>query len=250
MNEDLKKDFIKEVRAAARSRFTVDVFADIVRALAIAIEVGTRLDSVEELEREYAQIKDRYEADEFEHFYRANAIVMNALERAREDFLGHALEELGASNTRNGQFLTPVCVSRLMARMMCPDVEYTPGKIIRLSDPSCGSSVLLIEGAEALIAKGVRQGDLFLVAGDIDNRACDISYIQLALLGYAAVVQHMDALAMKRISHDRFTPAYYLHGVNFRLPRAVSACGSANSQEAARGSRPQYQQLDLFGSVA
>lgn len=70
------------------------------------------------------------------------------------------------------------------------------------------------------------------------------------LLGYAAVVQHMDALAMKRISHDRFTPAYYLHGVNFRLPRAVSACGSANSQEAARGSRPQYQQLDLFGSVA
>jgi hypothetical protein len=53
-----------------------------------------------------------------------------------------------------------------------------------------------------------------------------------------------------RISHDRFTPAYYLHGVNFRLPRAVSACSGANSREAARGSRPQYQQLDLFGSVA
>jgi hypothetical protein len=32
-----------------------------------------------------------------------------------------------------------------------------------------------------------------------DVRACDISYIQLSLLGYAAVVQHMDALAMRRV---------------------------------------------------
>jgi len=52
------------------------------------------------------------------------------------------------------------------------------------------------------------------------------------------------------VARERFTPCYYLHGVNFRLPRAVSACGPANSQEAARGSRPQYQQLDLFGAVA
>ena len=248
MNDDLKKDFIKEVHAAARSRYTVDVFADMVRAMAIAIEVTTRLGSVDALEAEYAQIKARYEADEFEHFYRAFAIVMKALEHAREDFLGHALEELGAANTRNGQFLTPVCVSRFMARVMCPSVEYTPGKIISLSDPSCGSSVLLIEGAEALIGNGVRQGDLFLVAGDIDHRACDISYVQLSLLGYAACVQHMDALAVKRYAPDRYTPGYYLHGVNFRRPRVASA---ANSQEAARGSQSKtYQQLDLFGAVA
>ena len=38
MNDDLKKDFIKEVQAAARSRFAVDVFADMVRAWALAIE--------------------------------------------------------------------------------------------------------------------------------------------------------------------------------------------------------------------
>ena len=33
-NADLKRDFIKEVHAAARSRYTVDVFADMVRAMA------------------------------------------------------------------------------------------------------------------------------------------------------------------------------------------------------------------------
>ena len=216
---DLKQDFIKEVHAASRSRYAVDVFADMVRMMAIALEspftLGERKKSLED---EYAQIKDRYEPNEFAHFPRALAITYMALERRREDFLGHALEELGAANTRNGQFLTPVCVSRLMAQVGLQGLERNEGEIIRLSDPSCGSSVLLIEGAEKLLADGIPQRDILLIAGDIDGRACDISYVQLALLGYAAVVQHADALAMRRISPDRFTPGWYLHGMPMRRP--------------------------------
>ena len=215
--DDLKKEFIKEVTAAARSRFVVDVFADMARTWALAIESPLALgERHEELEKEYAQIKGRYTEEEFSHFPIALAMVLMALQERREDFLGHALEALGAANTRNGQFLTPVCVSRFMAKIGCQGIEYTPGKIISLSDPSCGSSVLLIEGAEKLLADGVSQADILIQAGDIDGRACDISYVQLSLLGYAAVVQHMDALAMRRISPDRFTPGYYLHCMPMR----------------------------------
>jgi hypothetical protein len=215
--DDLKKDFIKEVTAAARSRFVVDVFADMVLAIAIAIESPLSLCGRHaELEKEYAQIRERYTEEEFSHFPIAFALVQMALEKHREDFLGHALEELGAANTRNGQFLTPVCVSRMMAAVNCRGIDYTPGQIISLSDPSCGSSVLLIEGSEAMLADGVNQADILVLAGDIDHRACDISYVQLSLLGYAAVVQHMDALAGKRYSPDRFTPGYYLHCMPMR----------------------------------
>lgn len=214
---DLKKDFIKEVTSAARSRFVVDVFADMARTWALAIESPLSLAGRHKaVEDEYAQIRSRYTEEEFSHFPIAFAMVQMALQERREDFLGHALEELGAANTRNGQFLTPVCVSRMMAGVGCQGIEYTPGKIISLSDPSCGSSVLLIEGAEKLLADGVSQADILVLAGDIDGRACDISYVQLSLLGYAAVVQHMDALAMRRISPDRFTPGYYLHCMPMR----------------------------------
>lgn len=220
--EDLKKEFIKEVTAAARSRFVSAVFADMVRAMAICFEAPLALgERHEELEKEYAQIKGRYTEDEFVHFPIALAMMQMALERHREDFLGHALEALGAANTRNGQFLTPVCVSRLMAACGCRGIEYKPGEVIRLSDPSCGSSVLLIEGAEKLLADGVRQSDLVLVAGDIDGRACDISYVQLSLLGYAAFVQHMDALAQRRLSPDRYTPGWYLHSMPMRGVKAA-----------------------------
>ena len=216
-NEELKKLFIKEVHAAARGRYAVEVFADMVRAMAICFEAPLALgERHEELEKEYAQIKGRYTEDEFVHFPIALAMVQMALERHREDFLGHALENLGAANTHNGQFLTPVCVSRMMAAVNCRGLDYTPGKIISIYDPSCGSSVLLIEGAEKLLADGVSQADILVLAGDIDHRACDISYVQLSLLGYAAVVQHMDALSQRRISPDRFTPGYYLHCMPMR----------------------------------
>jgi hypothetical protein len=215
--DDLKKLFIGEVHAAARARYAVEVFADMVRTMALALESPLTLgERRKAIEAEYAQIKGRYTEDEFVHFPIALAMVQMALERHREDFLGHALEELGAANTRNGQFLTPVCVSRMMAAVNCRGLDYTPGKIISISDPSCGSSVLLIEGAEAMIADGVNQADILVLAGDIDGRACDISYVQLSLLGYAAVVQHMDALAQRRISPDRFTPGYYLHCMPMR----------------------------------
>lgn len=216
---ELKAEFLKAVEAASRHRFAVEVFADMVRAMAISIESPVVLgERHEQLEAEYEQIKGRYEPAEFKNFPRAFAMVFAALEEKREDFLGHALEHLGASNTRNGQFLTPVCVARLMARVngQVPE-DYKAGQIVKLSDPACGSSVLLIEGAEELVRSGVRQGDILVYAGDIDSRACDISYVQLSLLGYAAVIQHADALAAKRISPDRFTPGYYLHSMPMRL---------------------------------
>lgn len=220
---DLKAEFIKEVTAAAGHRHVAEVFADMVRAMAISIESPMSFDSRRKaLEDEYATIKGRYSPDEFVHFPRAFGVVALALEEKREDFLGHALEHLGASNTRNGQFLTPVCVSRFMAKVNCsqkPD-DYQPGKIVKINDPACGSSVLLIEGAEALHQAGVRADDILVTAGDIDGRACDISYVQLSLLGYAAVVQHMDALAMKRLGPDRYTPGYFLASMPMRRKAA------------------------------
>ena len=64
-NEELKKLFIKEVHEAARARYAVDVFADMVRAMAICFEAPLALgERHEELEKEYAQIKGRYTEDE------------------------------------------------------------------------------------------------------------------------------------------------------------------------------------------
>ena len=246
--DNLKRDFCKCVERAAGHRRQQEAFADMVRAMALSIEATTVVhnDTRADIEREYAEIRARYSADEFAEFPKALALTVAALEAAREDFLGHALEALGASNTKNGQFLTPVCVSRMMAACLYPEVDgYAPGQIVKLNDPACGTSVLLIEGAERLISQGVRQGDLLVIAGDIDLRACDASYVQLSLLGYPAIVQHADALAMKRLSRDRYTPGYFLHC--FPMRRGTFAASDAE-QAPAPASCGKPMQMELFAS--
>ena len=247
--DNLKREFCKCVERAARHRRQSEVFADMVRAMSIAIEGVTLVlgDAHAEMEREYAEIRARYTADEFAEFPKALALTVAALEAAREDFLGHALEALGASNTHNGQFLTPVCVSRMMAACLYPSLDnYTPGQIVKLNDPACGTSVLLIEGAERLISQGVRQGDLLVIAGDIDLRACDASYVQLSLLGYPAIVQHADALAMKRLSRDRYTPGYFLHCFPMRRGTFASDADADAEEPKPTTSCGKPMQMELF----
>lgn len=220
MLNERHKEFIKLIEGAARSRSIVDVFGDAVHFMAQALWKPCIINKAEadEVEADWQRTRDRYTDAEYENICKAFAVVTEALEHSRTEFLGIVLEEIGASNTRNGQFLTPECVARMMAKCLTPNVAEThkAGEIITLSDPASGASVLLIEQAEQLRESGIPQSDIFVIAGDIDSRACDMSYIELSLLGYAAKVEHMDALAMKEYSKPRYTIGYFMHGLPMR----------------------------------
>ncbi len=216
MIDDVQKRFLDEVTAAAGHRHLVDTFTDIVGMMADAIWSPFSGALRDEVEKHWQSLRDHFTADEYQHVLAAFAMLMEAYEEKRRDFLGGAFEEIGATNSRNGQFFTPASVSRLMGRVNCDKLDYTPGKFVKLHDPCTGAGVLVIEQAECLLEAHVRQGDLLIDTGDIDRRACDMSYVQFSLLGYAAVVRHMDALSRKVISPDRYTPGWFLHCVPMR----------------------------------
>ena len=213
---DYRKEFIKELSQMAYRRNIVEVFGDVVGMMAASMWKVTLLNG-DEAEKLYADYARRYTKDELAHLPKMLGIIVNALEEKRESFLGPVLEEIGAANKNNGQFLTPASVANMMARVNAADVEYTPGKVIRVSDPACGAGVTLIANGEALLhERHVAQSDIYLIGGDIDGRACDITYIELTLLGYAARVDHMDALSMKVLSPSRYTLGYFLHSMPMR----------------------------------
>lgn len=213
---DYRKEFIRELEQMAQRHMIVDVFGDVVGMMAAEVWSATLLKRAEAV-KEFNAYSGRYTKEEMAHFAKMEAIVIGALEAKRESFLGPVLEEIGASNMRNGQFLTPASVANMMARVNVADVEYTPGKVIRVSDPACGAGVMLIANGEALIQeRHVAQCDILLIGGDIDKRACDMTYIELTLLGYAARVDHMDALANKVLSPTRWTLGYFLHRMPMR----------------------------------
>ena len=213
---DYRKEFIKELSQMAYRRNIVEVFGDVVGMMAASMWKATLLNG-DEAEKLYADYARRYTKDELAHLPKMLGIIVNALEWRRESFLGPVLEAIGASNKNNGQFLTPASVANMMARVNAADVEYTPGKVIRVNDPACGAGVTLIANGEALLhERHVAQSDIYLIGGDIDGRACDITYIELTLLGYAARVDHMDALSMQVLSPSRYTLGFYLHSMPMR----------------------------------
>ena len=219
MLNEYHRRFLKEIESAATSRFVNDVFSDAVHMMACSLWSPLAPDR-KSVETDFSATRKKYNDKEFEHIQKSFGIVMEALEARREEFLGTILEHLNANAKGFGQFLTPKPVAHMMGRMSIDGIKYEPGKILTITDPACGASVLMIEQAEILMQElKVRQGDIFIMVGDIDRRAVDMSYIELSLLGYAACVEHMDAQMMKRFSEPRYTVGYFLHCMPMRLPR-------------------------------
>ena len=239
MLNERHKEFIRLIDGAARYRSVVDVFGDAVHLMAQALWKPCIFNKAEadEVEADWQRTRDRYTDDEYQNICKAFAVVAEALEHSRTEFLGIVLEHIGASNTRNGQFLTPECVARMMAKCLTTNVAEThkDGEIIPISDSACGASVLLIEQAEQLRESGIPQSDIFVIAGDIDQRACDMSYIELAMLGYAAKVEHNDALSMTEYSKPRYTIGYFMHCFPMRgVVHGTLPAKRANSPVEAR----------------
>lgn len=216
--EEHIKAFMKELTAANDGhRMILDTFSDFCRMAALSLESPfTMGETKKEIEAEYERTIAKYGS--VAPFARMMAVLIEALHDKREEFLGAVHEQIGAANVRNGQFFTPNSVATVMARVLTDGLldGHKAGHIIRINDPACGASVTLIAQAEELIRRGVRQGDILIDAGDVDIRACDMSYAELSLLGYAAIVRHENALSRQIISRPRFTPGYFLHRMPMR----------------------------------
>lgn len=214
---DRKKEFIRLINGAARRTSVMDAFGDAVHLMALSLWAPLAPNRAA-VEADYGATRRKYADGDLDAFARALKLVVEELEETRKEFLGAILERIGAANKAGGQFLTPRAVGAAMALAEADECArgHVPGEVIRIGDMACGASVLLVEMAERLIACGVPQRDILVIAGDVDQRACDMSYVELTLLGYAAKVEHRDALAASDYSPPRYTAGYFLHSMPLR----------------------------------
>ncbi len=218
LKNERAKEFVKLLEQATGAYSLYNVMHDACRAMAIAIHNRFEMDKekFDAYEREYLDIERKY-GEKFDRVKEAFGVVVFALEEKREDFLGAIMSEIGTTEPGFGQFLTPTHVARLMARINGVPDGYEPGQIIKVNDPACGASVLLIESAEAMMAEGVRQSDLLLFAEDLEDLSFSVSYVQLSLLGYAVRVTRMDSLSGQVFDGPWYTPGYFIHAMPMRL---------------------------------
>lgn len=92
-----------------------------------------------------------------------------------------------------GEFYTPPAAARFMGRWALGGYRQGDGTF-RVYEPSCGSGVLVLEVARAMVEEGHDLSHLAVEAWDVNRLACDLAFINLTTWSVPALVVCGDAL--------------------------------------------------------
>nr|DAS78395.1 MAG TPA: type I restriction-modification system methyltransferase [Caudoviricetes sp.] len=200
-----------------------------------AISCSQQLDFRKEREERYLATAGKYGSEEMENFSRLFALVMDGYEQNREqDMLGSIYMKLNLGSHWTGQFFTPYGVCQNMSGISTAEAVKQIQKkgYVTMLDSASGAGAILIATANSiqrsLAAGGSHlnlQDHVLAVAQDLSENTALICYIQLSLLGIAAIVYigdsleepyRFDPLCTPPADNIWFTPMYFSNVWNWR----------------------------------
>lgn len=228
--DELRKEILGIFESLRYKRDLWSVYSDFLEMTAIAVSNSAERIAMpgrfEEREKRYLSLAKTYKRDELMKFSEVFALFVklqdyNLQSQGAKDILGGLLMELGLGDKWGGQFFTPDHVANLMAKMSYTEEDFkkdiSKRGFVYASDPAVGGGVTMIGLVNAMLDGGCNpQRELLIECGDLDKRACFMTYIQLATLGIPAIVKNQDAITGK-VFDVWFTPAFYLGGWQFKL---------------------------------
>lgn len=206
MNKNNKIKRITEIiNDLGRKYSRSEIFADWVKMMALSIVNSTcfyKDSTYEKREKEYLAIAKKYDEETFSCFSEMFALLVIAMEKEMKDILGEIYMNLGLGKKGSGQVFTPFHVAGLMANLMLTE-DISPKKPYTMSEPTCGSGVMVIVLAKIMKERGINYIQcLRVVAQDIDWTAVYMTFVQLSLYGIDAVVIQGDALDQKSAEYS------------------------------------------------
>lgn len=216
--EEAKKAFIKTIDAISNRYTPQQVFTDFVTMAAMSI--SNAVDFNQEREKKYLDLIRGYEPDEQARFPELLAIATEGFESQFGDFLGECFEELGASNSKTGQFFTPYNIASVCGQITfdkkAVDSAIAEKGYVGINEPAAGGGAMIVAFLEAMKENGYNfQTQSLTVAQDIDYRCAYMCYVTLSLLGAPAIVCIGDTLTLD-IWEELHTPFYVLNYRKFK----------------------------------
>lgn len=228
-----KKRFMDGFKDLCHTRHQYPVWADLWEMFALTImnpltkqlySESEELQKVwQEREDRYMQIIKKYKKDEVQTITEMFAALVEEFQiHPFQDFAGQIYMELGISNNNAGQFFTPYSVCGLMAQVT-QDHESIRQTVkdkgwYCMYDCACGGGAMMIAGLEQANNEFHRlnwRNHVMVNANDIDIVCCSMCYVQLSLIGVAAIVTCSNALMQGEVNfYDEpekvwFTPEYF-----------------------------------------
>ena len=256
-----KHCFMKQFRSISSDRHNYTAWSDIMTLFALSIinpltlQMFNNDKKLKKLwdarENRYLQIIKTYSKEKQQIIPEMFACIVNEFEKnPNQDLLGQIYMELGISNNNSGQFFTPYSVCQCMSEITIdkPSLKKqvkNPGWCT-INDCACGGGATLIASVEqcAKLFKRLNwQNHVLIFANDVDKICAYMCYIQLSLLGVAAVVTISDAIINPVVDFYKnpekvlFTPQYLsdvwtmrrlFHGLDLNMRRIENVQNLSN----------------------
>lgn len=212
--DDYIKLLKKEMDSFAYKHNIWDVWKDWLSVMAISISNSVEFHQLAEREETYRNIISKYDTTEVEHLITMFHYLIAGLQvcgvGSYRDILGELYHALNLNNKNNGEFFTPLHISDFMAEIQMIECEETLNEqgYVSVCEPTCGSGVMVIAFANALMRKGYDVSrSMIAVCTDINPVCVNMCYIQLSLIGVPAVVIHGNSLTVSTFNRW-YTPMF------------------------------------------
>ena len=196
MENTAKKRFTNEFDKLCKTKDAWDTWTDLISCIACVI--SNFADNADEhfLNRtsEYETRAAKLGGDEV--IKKFILIIGDAFnENPEQDFLGELYMEYNLGKHCHGQFFSPYSIAKFMASLCeLQTSNIKSNGFGAITDPACGSGVMLIAAINKYRDVCNFQQELLCVGQDIDRVAAQMCYIQLSILGCAGYICVGDTL--------------------------------------------------------
>ncbi len=162
---------------------------------------GKPADDPDDIKATWARLNQDYKAADWRHFQAATIALLDVVEQRvlhwgdpkgtniggeSWDVIGDIYQELNASSDHSGQYFTPWHLAHAAAQMSVGEtMESLAARTepLRISDPACGSGVMLLAAAACLPREAVQKGLVKFYGQDIDPTCVKLAQINMMLYG-------------------------------------------------------------------
>lgn len=219
-------EFIRLISSMTNRYQTWEIWSDFITMIALAL--SQPLDYRNDREKRYLDTAAKHSREEINNFVVMAQMLIESFENNRDqDLLGSLYMELELGNHWTGQFFTPYNVCKVMAQNTvynAAEIIYEKG-FITINDCACGAGATLIAGVNS-VREQLRKAEsplnfqdhILVIAQDLSEITALMCYIQLSLLGIAAIVKvgdsiinpfNYDVLTVPHNADLYFTPMYF-----------------------------------------
>lgn len=214
--------FMNDIENVSNRKSGKEVFIDFLKVSCYAISNAVNKENYESREKDYLHIIKNYDEKERTKltslFVDFGMILDECMANKKiHDILGSVYSMKKYYDSRKGQYFTPEHVASFMAAMTADYANFRSFDVQELSEPTCGSGIMVLKTAENMMQNNINFQDSLLVnAWDLDLTCVLMAYLQFSLYGIPAIVVHGDSITHE-IYSQWITPMMYSKDLHKKL---------------------------------